>query len=275
MGAIRTDEFVAEVKRKVNEDGNKSYAKLVAEMGCSKQTIANTINKDMGYSSYKKRHRMILTEGTRESRRVKAAALLNNLKHERAGLLSQDQNSNRQNDRWICQNVDEVPVVKHTKFPSSVMVLGVISSEEDVMPPPPLIREGPQGQHGHLHRRYEERREALDGPGGEWEALCLPVGLCSRPQVEGDPVVAVGEPPLPLEPELVAPQLPDCNPSTIFWGMVENKTNKHAHNTLDSLRAAIVEGFANMKKDVVAKACSRFRHRLEMVVNADGGYIEK
>ncbi|QQP57095.1 Hypothetical protein FKW44_001971, partial [Caligus rogercresseyi] len=35
--------------------------------------------------------------------------------------------------------------------------------------------------------------------------------------------------------------------------MVENKTNKHAHNTLDSLRAAIVEEFANMKKDVVAQ----------------------
>ncbi|QQP56884.1 Hypothetical protein FKW44_001705, partial [Caligus rogercresseyi] len=50
-------EFVAEVKRKVNEDGNKSYAKLAAEMGCSKQTIASTINKDLGYSSYKKRHR--------------------------------------------------------------------------------------------------------------------------------------------------------------------------------------------------------------------------
>ncbi|QQP35048.1 Hypothetical protein FKW44_023163 [Caligus rogercresseyi] len=64
-GATRTDEFVADVKRKVNEDGNKSYAKLAAEMGCSKQTIANTINKDLGYSSYKKRHRMILTEGNR------------------------------------------------------------------------------------------------------------------------------------------------------------------------------------------------------------------
>ncbi|QQP57510.1 Hypothetical protein FKW44_002524 [Caligus rogercresseyi] len=50
-GATRTDEFVAELKSKVNEDGNKSYAKLAAEMGCSKQTIANTINKDLGYSS--------------------------------------------------------------------------------------------------------------------------------------------------------------------------------------------------------------------------------
>ncbi|QQP58383.1 Hypothetical protein FKW44_003676, partial [Caligus rogercresseyi] len=33
--AKRTDEFVAEVKRKVNKDGNKSYAKLAAETGCS------------------------------------------------------------------------------------------------------------------------------------------------------------------------------------------------------------------------------------------------
>ncbi|QQP50486.1 Uncharacterized protein FKW44_011500 [Caligus rogercresseyi] len=50
----QTDEFVAEVKRKVNEDGNKSYAKLAAEMGCSEQTIANTINKDLGYSLTRK-----------------------------------------------------------------------------------------------------------------------------------------------------------------------------------------------------------------------------
>ncbi|QQP57745.1 Uncharacterized protein FKW44_002833 [Caligus rogercresseyi] len=84
LGATRTDEFVAEVKRKVNEDGNKSYAKLAAEMGCSKQTISNIINKDLGYSSYKTRHRIILTKETRDSRRVKAAALLNNLKYETA-----------------------------------------------------------------------------------------------------------------------------------------------------------------------------------------------
>ncbi|QQP55014.1 Uncharacterized protein FKW44_008042 [Caligus rogercresseyi] len=117
LGATRSNEFVAEVKRKVNEDSNKSYAKLAAEMGCSKQTIANTINKDLG-----------------------------------------------------------------------------------------------------------------------WTRL------------------SPTKPPLPLEPGL---------------------TNKHAHNTLNSLRAAVVEEFANMKKDVVAKACGRFRHRLEMVAAADGGYIEK
>ncbi|QQP54233.1 Uncharacterized protein FKW44_007003, partial [Caligus rogercresseyi] len=127
-----TDEFVAEVKRKVNEDGNKSYAKLAAEMGCSKQTIANTINKDLGYSS-----------GTQA---------------------------------WLFENL-----------------------------------------------------------------------------------------PYHWSPDLWSPSSPDCNPlDYFFWGMVEYKTNKHAHNTLDSLRAAIVEEFANMKKDVVAKACGHLRHCLEM-----------
>ncbi|QQP40069.1 Transposable element tcb2 transposase [Caligus rogercresseyi] len=77
-------------------------------------------------------------------------------------------------------------------------------------------------------------------------------------------------------PDLWPPSSPDCNPlDYFFWCMVENKTNKHARNTLDSLRAAIVEEFANMKKDVVAKAYGRFRHCLGMVVAADGGYIEK
>ncbi|QQP50371.1 Uncharacterized protein FKW44_011359, partial [Caligus rogercresseyi] len=130
------DEFVAEVKRKVNEDSNKSYAKLAAEMGCSKQTIANTINKDLGYSS--------------------------------------------ETQAWLLENL-----------------------------------------------------------------------------------------PYHWSQDLWPPSSPDCNPlDYFFWGM-------HAHNTLDSLRAAIVEEFANMKKDVVAKACGRFRQRLEMVVAADGGYIEK
>ncbi|QQP49895.1 Hypothetical protein FKW44_010716 [Caligus rogercresseyi] len=57
------------VYRRGEEEGQRRRQQVLhqvaAEMGCSKQTIANTINKDLGYSSYKKRHRMILTEGTR------------------------------------------------------------------------------------------------------------------------------------------------------------------------------------------------------------------
>ncbi|QQP36060.1 Uncharacterized protein FKW44_021036, partial [Caligus rogercresseyi] len=143
LGATRTDEFVAEVKRKVNEDGNKSYAKLAAEMGCSKQTIANQHQQGPGLQFVQE----------------EAPA-----------------HKSRETQAWLLENL-----------------------------------------------------------------------------------------PYHWSPDLWPPSSPDCNSlDYFFWGMVKNKTNKHAHNTLDSLRATIVEEFANMKKDVVAKACSRFRHRLEM-----------
>ena len=68
----------------------------------------------------------------------------------------------------------------------------------------------------------------------------------------------------------------DCNPlDYFFWGVIEAKTNKHAHNTVNSLKAAIVEEFAAVDKDMVAKAFDSFCSRLEMVVATGGGYIEK
>ncbi|QQP52457.1 Transposable element tcb2 transposase [Caligus rogercresseyi] len=208
LGATRSDEFVAEVKRKVNEDGNKSYTKLTVVMGCSKQTIANTINK--GYSSYKKRHRMILTEGTRESKKVKAAVLLNSLKRE--NFFSQDQNSNRQNDRWICQNVDEVPVVKHTKFPSSLMALGVKSR--------------PQGQHG----IYINVMKNVVKPWMDLVANGRPYVFQqdSAPAHKSRETQAwlLENLPYHWSPDLWPPSSPDCNLlDYFFWGMVENKTN--------------------------------------------------
>ena len=48
---------------------------------------------------------------------------------------TQDQKVNQQNDRWLCEDPKEVPIVMSTKFPASVMVLGVVSNEGHMMPP--------------------------------------------------------------------------------------------------------------------------------------------
>ena len=56
---------------------------------------------------------------------------------------------------------------------------------------------------------------------------------------------------------------------------MEDGTNKHTHNTIDSLKATIVKAFAAIDKDVVAKACDSFRAHLKMVVAASGSYIER
>ncbi|QQP40516.1 Transposable element tcb2 transposase, partial [Caligus rogercresseyi] len=41
---------------------------------------------------------------------------------------------NRQNDRWICREASEVPMVFRTKNPAAVMVLGVISTQAKGQP---------------------------------------------------------------------------------------------------------------------------------------------
>jgi hypothetical protein len=46
-----------------------------------------------------------------------------------------DQKVNSRNNRWLCDDPTEVPIVTKTKFPATVMVLGVVSNKGDVMPP--------------------------------------------------------------------------------------------------------------------------------------------
>jgi hypothetical protein len=46
-----------------------------------------------------------------------------------------DAKINSRNDSWLAQDPKDVPIVSRTKFPASIHVLGVVSSEGDVMPP--------------------------------------------------------------------------------------------------------------------------------------------
>ena len=46
------------------------------------------------------------------------------------------------------------------------------------------------------------------------------------------------------------------------------------HNTKASLIADIRRVFAELPPSIVEKACSKFRIRIEEVIEAEGGYIE-
>ncbi|UYV73848.1 hypothetical protein LAZ67_11001126 [Cordylochernes scorpioides] len=141
---VRGEEFVKNVKEKIDGNPGKSMRAIAKEMDVGSMTIVRTIHEDLGLKFYALRKGQLLTENMKNNRKGKAAALLNNLKHDSFGMLrffsdeknfDVDQKVNPRNDRWICKDPSEIPVVMHTKFPASVMVLGVISSEGDVIPP--------------------------------------------------------------------------------------------------------------------------------------------
>ena len=78
-----------------------------------------------------------------------------------------------------------------------------------------------------------------------------------------------------VTPNLWPPNSPDLNPLDYYvWGVVEKEVNKHPHNTKFSLMEAIARAMEDINKDHLIKACSRFRTRIESVIEAEGGYIE-
>ena len=75
--------------------------------------------------------------------------------------------------------------------------------------------------------------------------------------------------------EFWPPSSPDLNPMDYYvWGVLERKTNKRAHNSIDSLRDAIEEAAANMNSDHLVNACKRFRARVEAAIQAEGSWFE-
>ena len=80
-GAIRTPEFVADIVEIVKENPSKSIRKIAKEMGTSRRTIGRTAKEDLNFKSYKLRRRQLLTQVQKERRKLKASALIDDLKH--------------------------------------------------------------------------------------------------------------------------------------------------------------------------------------------------
>ena len=70
------------------------------------------------------------------------------------------------------------------------------------------------------------------------------------------------------------PSSPDLNPLDYYcWGIIERELNKFAHNSVDSLRTAIIDVCNNTDRQHLANACNRFRSRIEAVIEAGDGTL--
>ena len=162
-----------------------------------------------------------------------------------------------------------------TKFPATVMVFGVVSSECHLMPPH-IFEVGLKVN----TKVYLDVMKSVVIPwcnqvaGGRpwaWQQYSAPAHKSKEIQVWlqkecYDFVPFSHWPPPP----------PDLNLLDYFvWSYVENITNMTSHNTKGSLIAAIHRVFAELLPALVEKACSQFRIRIEAVIEAEGDYIEQ
>ena len=175
---------------------------------------------------------------------------------------------------WIAMNNRDVPRVMKTKFPATVMVFGVVSSEGHIMPP-------------HIFEvcLKVNTKVYLDVLKSVVIPWCNQVAG-GRPwvwQQDSAPAHKSKETQAWLQKECYnfvpfshwPPSSPDLNLLDHFiWSYVENITNMTSHNTKASLIAAIRRVFAELPPALVEKACFQFWIRIKAVIEAEGGYIE-
>ena len=175
---------------------------------------------------------------------------------------------------WIAMNNRDLPRVMKTKFPATIMVFGVVSSEGRIMPP--HIFE--IGLKVNTKEYLNVLRSVLipwcnqvaGGRPWEWQQDSAPAHKSKETQAwlqkECYDFVPFSHWPT---------SSPDLNPLDYFvWSFVENITNMTSHNTKASPITAIRQVFAELLPALVEKACSQFRIRIEAVIEAEGGYIK-
>jgi hypothetical protein len=72
------------------------------------------------------------------------------------------------------------------------------------------------------------------------------------------------------------PRSPDLNPCDFYlWGYLKSKVYNPLPKTLDDLKANIINEIKKISKDVLKLTFSNFKKRCELVINAEGGFIEE
>ena len=175
---------------------------------------------------------------------------------------------------WIATNNRDVSKVIKTKFPATVMVFGVVSSEGHIIPPH-IFEVG-------LKVNTKVYLDVLKSVGILWWNQMAG----GRPwvwQQDSAPAQKSKETQAWLQNECYdfvsfshwSPSSPDLNSlDYIVWSYVENITNITSHNTKASQVAAIRRAFAELPSTFVEKSCYQFRIRTEAVIEAEGGYIK-
>ncbi len=116
---------------------------LTKKRGVSMSTISRAHSINLGFKSYALKVKHLLTEQQEEVRLVRCKTTLNSLKStgecicffSDENIVTVDRTINCLNDRWISLDPKDVPASFRMKNPASVMVLGVISTNGDVMFP--------------------------------------------------------------------------------------------------------------------------------------------
>lgn len=277
--------MVQNIKDHINEYPGKSMRSIARELDISGKTVRKIVSENTTYRSYALRRGQFLTQKAKERRLERARKLLAKLKNprEKKSLIffsdeknfQQDQKVNRRNNRWLCESVTNVPIVMKTKFTATVMVLGVVSNEGDIMDPY-FFSQG-------LKINADVYLEVLRDVVVPWMKK-VANGRHFIYQQDGAPAHNAkkvqdflrANVPQFWPKDMWPPSSPDINPLDYYvWSVCERDVNNEPHSTIGSLKLKISKVFVSLDKVKLVRACSRFRGRVEAIIAAKGDFFEQ
>lgn len=286
--SARTKDVIRKVKQRIKSNPVRSIRKMATDLHISRSSMQRLVQNDLKMKTRARVKVPLLTTAQQETRLHRSKALLKDVKHAARGrsilfsdekIFTVDAISNRRNDRWIGNDprevADHVKYANSTKHPASVMVFGLVSSDGKKMPPVFI----PSG----IRINTDRYLEILESEVKPWVQANYPEGNYVFQQ-DGAPAHTSKRTQDWLGVNMEAfwskvmwpPQSPDLNPLDYsIWATVEEGACKKPHPSVPALKKSIVRSWTKMTEDYIKKTCQAFRGRLEAVVAAKGGHIEK
>ena len=277
-----TDDFLDDLKAKIKAAPTTSQRTMAKELQISRRSIGRAVDS-LGFTSYVRRHRQLLSDTTKATRVRKGKKLLTWIKHDKGTvrifsdkkMWTVDQSRNSRNDRYLAYCVDAVPPIMAQKHPASAMMLGVVTSDGKRMPPF-WFEKG-------LKINKEVYKNVMETVVKPWIDANYPDGgyvwqQDSAPSHKSRMVQTWCAShlkdfwPWGMWP----PSSPDLNPlDYAVWGEVERKACATPHPSVAALKATVDREWMDLDAAYLIRSCKAFRPRIEAMLAADGGHFEK
>lgn len=267
------------LKKRLQRNPRLSLGKVSRQTKINREAVRLIAKEELGLYPYKIHKVQLLSVGSKQERLIRAKALLYRATDEilfsDEKIFTIEQALNSQNDRIWSSSQPQSGVVQRAQHPQSIMVWGAICASGKC--PLVFIEDGV-----HLNAKTYTR-DIL-------EAVLLPWAT----QHFGDRSWTFQQDSAPAHkakltqdfceanfPRFIRhdewpPSSPDLNPLDFaVWGLLEARACVNPHNSLASLKSALMRAWERISDSELAAITADFRKRLELCVKAKGDYFEK
>ena len=284
---VTTPRLINVVRSRVARNPIRSMRGMARELGVSDFTIRKIVKCNLKSKSFARNQKFLLTDRLKTSRLERCRKILAQFKKKTPIVLFTDEKYftvdpivNSRTARYIAKGrakdaPDHIRSVQNSKHPAQIMMFGLVSSNGLKMDPvflPIGLRMG-----GKDYLEIVLKANVLPWIRANFDntdnvVLMQDGAPCHTSNLVQNWLRAnVNFWPKDVWP----PSSPDLNPLDFsIWANIQAKVNVRQYPNTDALKTSITKVWNDMSADEIRKVCSRFRPRIEAVIEAEGGYID-